>query len=94
MICFFVLLCIQSIAYMLWGLAFSILGIIIAVILIDIVFHIIMAILKCIFCIKEERVEVNDINIKEEEIELGNNINNENNENNENKENNNKVTNP
>ena len=87
MICFFVLLCIQSIAYMLWGLAFSILALIIAIILIDIVFHIIKAILKCIFCVGQENVEINDVNIKEEEIELGNKINNENNENKEKHEN-------
>ena len=94
--CCFVLLCIQSIAYTLWGLAFSILGIIIAIILIDIVLHIIKAILKCIFCRNNDKVEPNDVNIKEEEIELGDNINIENNENNENKENkednNNKIS--
>ena len=85
--CFFIFLSIQSIAYMLWGLALSILAIIIAAILIDIVYIILEAILKPIICPKKRKVEVIDVNIKEEEIELGDNINKENNENNENKEN-------
>ena len=86
MICFFVFLCIQSIAYMLWYLAFLVLGIIIGIILLVFIITIIKKFLKCIFCHKKENNEVNDIYIGEE-IELGDNINNENNQNKENNEN-------
>ena len=76
MMCIFQSFCIQSIIYMLWGLALAALGIVIGIFILSIIFSILKCIFKCLFCcFDSEDDEQVDINIGQNDFELGNNIN-------------------
>ena len=73
-------LCIQSIIYMLWGIIFSSLAIIISILLLAFSLFLIKNILKLLLCCwlcpsENHRDSDININIKDEEFGLGNNIN-------------------
>ena len=76
MMCIFQSFCIQSIIYMAWGLVLAALGIVIGIFILSIIFSILKCIFKCLFCcFDSDDAEQIDINIGQNDLELGNNIN-------------------
>ena len=80
--CICICFCNQSVAYMLWGIAFSIIAIIFSSLIISFCLTVFSSIIKCIFCPyldnDESLIEENENN----EIELANSIHNNDNDNN------------
>ena len=61
---------------MAWGLVLAALGIVIGIFILSIIFSILKCIFKCLFCcFDSDDAEQIDINIGQNDLELGNNIN-------------------